>query len=201
MYYSLKIIYMEKSLKGTKTEQNLLKAFAGESQAKNRYEFAAKVAKEEGYEQISGIFLATALQEQQHAKRFFNFLEGGMVEITASYPAGKTGTTKENLNAAAEGEHEEWSDLYPAFAEVAEEEGFKNISTAFKAIAAAEKGHEDRYRKLLENVMKDKVFEREEKVFWYCRKCGYIHFGTKPLKNCPACLHPESYFELLAENY
>jgi rubrerythrin len=192
---------MEKSLKGTKTEQNLLKAFAGESQAKNRYEFAAKVAKEEGYEQISGIFLATALQEQQHAKRFFNFLEGGMVEITASYPGGKTGTTKENLHEAAEGEHEEWSDLYPAFAKVAEEEGFKNISIAFKAIAAAEKGHEDRYRKLLENVMKNKVFERDGKVFWYCRKCGYIHFGTKPLKNCPACLHPESYFELLAENY
>jgi rubrerythrin len=192
---------MEKSLKGTKTEQNLLKAFAGESQAKNRYEFAAKVAKEEGYEQISGIFLETALQEQQHAKRFFNFLEGGMVEITASYPAGKTGTTKENLNTAADGEHEEWSDLYPAFAEIAEKEGFKNISTAFKAIAAAEKGHEERYRKLLENVMKNRVFEREGKVFWYCRKCGYIHFGTKPLKNCPACLHPESYFELLAENY
>ena len=192
---------MKKSLKGTKTEQNLLKAFAGESQAKNRYEFAAKVAKEEGFEQISGIFLATALQEQQHAKRFFNFLEGGMVEITASYPAGRTGTTQENLNAAAEGEHEEWSDLYPTFAKVAEQEGFKEISTAFKAIAAAEKGHEERYRKLLENVMKNRVFERDGKVFWYCRKCGYIHFGTKPLKNCPACLHPESYFELLAENY
>lgn len=192
---------MEKSLKGTKTEQNLLKAFAGESQAKNRYEFAAKVAKEEGYEQIAGIFLETALQEQQHAKRFFNFLEGGMIEITASYPAGKTGTTGENLEAAAEGEHEEWSDLYPEFARIAEEEGFKNISTAFKAIASAEKNHEDRYRKLLEKVMNNKVFERDEKVFWYCRKCGYIHFGTKPLKNCPACLHPEAYFEILPENY
>jgi len=192
---------MEKSLKGTKTEQNLLKAFAGESQAKNRYEFAAKAAKEEGYEQIAAIFMETALQEQQHAKRFFKFLEGGMVEITASYPAGKTGTTKENLLAAAEGEHEEWSDLYPAFAKVAEEEGFKNISTAFKAIASAEKNHEDRYRKFLENVMKNMVFVREGKVFWYCRKCGYIHFGTKPPKNCPACLHPESYFELKAENY
>jgi len=192
---------MEKSLKGTRTEQNLLKAFAGESQAKNRYEFAAKVAKEEGYEQISGIFLETALQEQQHAKRFFNFLEGGMAEITARYPAGKTGTTNENLSAAAEGEHEEWTDLYPSFAQVAEEEGFKAISGAFKAIATAEKGHEDRYRKLLENVMQNKVFERDEKVFWYCRKCGYIHFGTKPLKNCPACLHPESYCELKAENY
>jgi rubrerythrin len=192
---------MEKSLKGTKTEQNLLKAFAGESQAKNRYEFAAKVAKEEGYEQIAGIFLETALQEQQHAKRFFNFLEGGMVEITASYPAGKTADTKENLVNAAAGEHEEWNILYPEFAKVAEKEGFKNISTAFKAIASAEKGHEDRYRKLLENVMKNKVFERDEKVFWYCRKCGYIHFGTRPLKNCPACLHSESYFELKAENY
>jgi rubrerythrin len=192
---------MEKSLKGTKTEKNLLKAFAGESQAKNRYEFAAKVAKEEGYEQIAGIFLETALQEQQHAKRFFKFLEGGTVEITAMYPAGKIDTTKGNLTAAAEGEHEEWSDIYPEFAKVAEEEGFKNISAAFKAIAAAEKGHEERYRKLLGNVMKDKVFERDEKVFWYCRKCGYIHFGTKPLKNCPACLHPESYFEILANNY
>jgi len=192
---------MEKSLKGTKTEQNLLKAFAGESQAKNRYEFAAKVAKEEGYEQIASIFLETALQEQQHAKRFFNFLEGGKVEITASYPAGKTATTKENLSAAAEGEHEESNDLYPAFAQVAADEGFSNISTAFKAIASAEKGHEDRYRKLLENIIKDRVFEREGKVFWYCRKCGYIHFGTKPLKNCPACLHPMSYFQINAENY
>ncbi len=192
---------MEKSLKGTKTEQNLLKAFAGESQAKNRYEFASKVAKEEGYEQIAAIFLETALQEQQHAKRFFNFLEGGMVEITASYPAGKTGTTSENLEAAAEGEHEEWYDLYPSFARVAEEEGFKNISTAFKAIADAEKNHEERYRKLLENLMKNKVFERDEKVFWYCRKCGYVHFGTKALKTCPACLHPTGYFEVKSENF
>lgn len=188
-------------IKGTKTEKNLLKAFAGESQAKNRYEFAAKVAKEEGYEQISAIFSETALQEQQHAKRFFRFLEGGMVEITASYPAGKTGSTSENLAAAADGEHEEWSDLYPEFAKVAEEEGFKEIATAFKAISSAEKTHEDRYRKLLANLMGNKVFEREEKVFWYCRKCGYVHFGTKPLKNCPACLHPFSYTEIFAENY
>jgi rubrerythrin len=192
---------MENNLKGTKTEKNLLKAFAGESQAKNRYEFAAKVAKEEGYEQIAAIFLATALQEQQHAKRFFKFLEGGKVEITATYPAGTIDSTKENLVAASEGEHEEWNELYPAFAKTAEEEGFKNISTAFKAIATAEKGHEERYRKLLGNIMENKVFARDEKVFWYCRKCGYIHFGTKPLKNCPACLHPESYFELLANNY
>jgi rubrerythrin len=192
---------MEKSIKGTQTEKNLLKAFAGESQAKNRYEFAAKVAKKEGYEQIAGIFLETALQEQQHAKRFFKFLEGGMLEITASYPAGKIDTTKQNLLDAAEGEHEEWSDLYPAFAKTAEEEGFKDVATAFKAISNAEKAHEDRYRKLLENVMQDKVFQSEDKVFWYCRNCGYIHFGTKALKNCPACLHPESHFQLLANNY
>jgi rubrerythrin len=192
---------MEKSIKGTRTEQNLLKAFAGESQATNRYEFAAKVAKEEGYEQIAAIFMETAAQEKQHAKRFFNFLEGGMVEITAAYPAGKTGTTSENLLHAAEGENEEWEHLYPEFARIAEEEGFKSIATAFKAIAAAEKTHEDRYRKLLENVMGDKVFQRDEKVFWYCRKCGYVHFGTKPLKTCPACLHPSSYFELMATNY
>ena len=192
---------MDKSLKGSLTEKNLLKAFAGESQAKNRYEFAAKVAKEEGYEQIAGIFITTALQEQSHAKRFFKFLEGGVVEITASYPAGKTDTTKENLAAAAAGEHEEWSELYPEFARIAEEEGFKAVAAAFKAISVAEKGHEERYRKLLENVMQDKVFQRDEQVFWYCRKCGYIHFGTKPLKNCPACLHPESYFELLLDNF
>lgn len=192
---------MDKSLKGTQTEKNLLKAFAGESQAKNRYEFAAKVAKEEGYEQIAAIFAETALQEQQHAKRFFRFLEGGMLEITASYPAGKTETTKDNLHAAAEGEHEECTLIYPEFAKIAESEGFTHIATAFKAIAQAEKGHEDRYRKLLENVMQDKVFQRGEKVFWYCRKCGYIHFGTKALKNCPACGHPEAYFELMASNY
>ena len=192
---------MEKSIKGTQTEKNLLKAFAGESQARNRYEFAAKVAKEEGYEQIAGIFTETSIQELQHAKRFFRFLEGGMAEITATYPAGKTGTTKDNLTEAAEGEHEEWSDLYPEFARVAEQEGFTNVAAAFKAVAIAEKTHEQRYRKLLENLMQDKVFEREDKVFWYCRKCGYVHFGTKPLKNCPACLHPMAYFELLAQNY
>jgi rubrerythrin len=192
---------MEKSLKGTRTEKNLLKAFAGESQAKNRYEFAAKVAKDEGYEQIAAIFTETAIQEQSHAKQFFRFLEGGVLEITASYPAGKTGQTKENLEAAAEGEHEEWSDLYPGFASIAEEEGFVAVAAKFKAISVAEKGHEQRYRKLLANLIGNKVFEREEKVFWYCRKCGYIHFGTKALKNCPACGHPEAYFEVLAENY
>jgi rubrerythrin len=192
---------MEKSLKGTRTEKNLLKAFAGESQAKNRYEFAAKVAKEDGYEQIAAIFSETALQEQSHAKQFFRFLEGGMLEITASYPAGKTGRTKENLEAAAEGEHEEWSYLYPEFAKIAEEEGFPAIATKFKTISVAEKGHEQRYRKLLGNLIGNKVFEKEDKVFWYCRKCGYIHFGTKALKNCPACGHPEAYFEILSDNY
>lgn len=192
---------MENSIKGSQTEKNLLKAFAGESQAKNRYEFAAKVAKTEGYEQISAIFLETALQEQQHAKRFFKFLEGGMVEITASYPAGVTGTTKDNLKDAVDGETEEWTDLYPEFAKIAEEEGFKQIATAFKAISMAEKVHAERYKKLLENLMGNKVFERNEKVFWYCRKCGYIHFGTKALKNCPACGHPEAYFEIKSENY
>jgi rubrerythrin len=192
---------MEKSLKGTKTEKNLLASFAGESQAKNRYEFAAKVAKEEGYEQISSIFTETANQEKQHAKRFFRFLEGGMVEITAKYPAGIIGTTKENLLAAAEGEHEEWSDLYPSHATIAEQEGFPAIASAFKLISLAEKNHEDRYRKLLENVTNNKVFERGEKVLWYCRNCGYVHFGTKPPKNCPTCLHPQSYFEIAANNY
>jgi len=192
---------MEKSLKGSRTEKNLLKAFAGESQAKNRYEFAAKVAREEGYEQMAAIFLETAAQEQSHAKQFFRYLEGGFLEITATYPAGKTGSTKENLLAAAEGEHEEWNDLYPGFARIAEEEGFLKVATTFKSISVAEKGHEERYRKLLENLMGNKVFEKDEKVFWYCRKCGYIHFGNKALKNCPACGHPEAYFELKPENF
>jgi rubrerythrin len=192
---------MEKSIKGSQTEKNLLKAFAGESQAKNRYEFAAKVAKEEGYEQIASIFLETAAQEQTHAKKFFKFLEGGTLEVTATYPAGRIETTSENLKSAADGEHEEWSELYPMFARVAEEEGFKQVAVAFKTISVAEKVHEERYRKLLENVIGKRVFERDEKVFWYCRKCGYVHFGTRPLKNCPACNHPEAYFELKAENY
>jgi rubrerythrin len=189
------------SIKGTRTEQNLLKAFAGESQAKNRYEFAAKVAKKEGYEQIAEFFQETAMQEQQHAKAFFKFLEGGMVEITASYPAGVIGTTAENLKAAAEGENEEWSDLYPEFARIAEEEGFKKVATMFKLIAKVEAEHEARYRKLLENVEKEQVFEREEKVKWVCRKCGHVHESKKALRNCPICGHPEAYFELEKTNY
>lgn len=188
-------------IKGTKTEQNLLKAFAGESQAKNRYEFCAKVAREEGYQQIAALFEETAMHEQMHAKRFFNFLEGGMVEITAAYPAGVIATTKENLKAAAEGENEEWTELYPQFAEIAKEEGFKDVAAAFTAIAKVEAEHEKRYRKLLQNLEEEKVFEADEKVRWVCRKCGYVHEGTKALKKCPACEHPQAYFEKKAENY
>ena len=189
------------SIKGTETEKNLLKAFAGESQAKNRYTYFAKVAKKEGYEQIAELFMQTAMQEEQHAKVFFKFLEGGMVEITAAYPAGVIGTTPENLKASAIGEHEEWADLYPHFAEVAEKEGFKKVATAFKMIAKVEKDHEERYLKLLKNIEENKVFEKDEEVEWMCRKCGYHHKGKKALKTCPACQHPTSYFEVLAENY
>lgn len=189
------------ALKGTKTEQNLLKAFAGESQARNRYEFFAKVAKNEGYEQISAIFMETSLQEKEHAKRFFKFLEGGMVEITAAYPAGIIGTTMENLKAAAEGEHEEWEELYPHFADVAEEEGFKDIAVAFRMIAKVEVEHEKRYLALLKNVENGTVFKREEETYWMCRNCGYIHFGKSAPVKCPACQHPQSYFEVKAYNY
>ncbi len=189
------------SLKGTKTEQNLLKAFAGESQAKNRYEFFAKVAKKEGYEQISALFLETALQEKAHASRFWKFLEGGMVEITAAYPAGKTGNTMENLKAAAEGENEEWTELYPEFAKIAEEEGFKDVAVAFKMIAKVEAKHEARYRALLKNIEEEKVFKKEEKVKWNCRNCGFVHESTGAPQNCPACNHPQAYFEVECENY
>jgi rubrerythrin len=191
---------MEKSIKGTKTEQNLLKAFAGESQARNRYEFFSKAAKKEGFEQIAAIFQETATEEKAHASRFFKFLEGGMTEITASYPAGKTGTTAENLLAAAEGENEEWTELYPKFAEIAKEEGFPEVAVAFKMIARVEAEHEARYRKLLKKVVAGKVFESEEKIRWKCRNCGYIHEGTKALENCPACNHPKAYFEPAADN-
>lgn len=192
---------MEKSIKGTRTEQNLLKAFAGESQARNRYEFFASIAKKEGYEQIAALFMETASQEKEHAKRFFKFLEGGMAEITASYPAGKIGTTTENLKAAADGENEEWSELYPEFAEIAKEEGFTQVSVAFKAIAKVEQHHENRYRKLLKNIEDGTVFMKEGKVFWKCRNCGYIYEAEKAMENCPACLHPKSFMELLEENY
>lgn len=192
---------MENSLKGSRTEQNLLKAFAGESQAKNRYEFFAKQAKKEGFEQISAIFMQTAKEEQAHAKRFFKFLEGGVVEITASYPAGKIGTTAENLKAAAEGENEEWTDLYPTFAEIAREEGFPKVATAFKMIAKVEAEHEARYLKLLQNISEDKVFMKDGKVWWKCMVCGYTYESEKALENCPACLHPQSYMKLKEEDY
>ena len=190
-----------KSLKGTKTEQNLLKAFAGESQARMRYNYFAKQAKKEGLEQISAIFEETAINEKAHAKRFFKFLEGGAVEITAMYPAGKIGTTLENLKASAEGENEEWTELYPEFAKIAEEEGFKEVASAFKLIAKVEKEHEERYRTLYENIEAGKVFEREGKISWKCRNCGYIHEGVKAPKMCPACEHPQSYFEIREANY
>ncbi len=190
-----------KSLKGTKTEQNLLKAFAGESQARMRYDYFAKQAKKEGLEQISAIFEETALNEKEHAKRFFKFLEGGMVEITASYPAGKIGTTGENLIAAAEGENEEWTELYPSFADVAEEEGFKDVAIAFRMIARVEKAHEERYRKLAQNLEDGIVFERNGIFIWKCRNCGYIHEGKKAPKTCPACLHPQAHFEIKETNY
>ena len=188
-------------LKGSKTEKNLMEAFAGESQARSRYTFFASVAKKEGFEQIAAVFSETADQELEHAKRFFKFLEGGMLEIQASYPAGKIGTTAENLLAAAEGENEEWSLLYPEFAKIAQEEGFPQVATAFKMIAKVEAEHEARYRTLLERVIAEKVFEREEDIEWQCRNCGYVHKGKKALENCPACNHPKSYFEPKKNNY
>ncbi|MFP4015460.1 MAG: rubrerythrin [Halanaerobiales bacterium] len=188
-------------LKGTKTEANLLKAFAGESQARNRYTYFASVANKEGYKQIEAIFLETARNEKEHAKRFFKFLEGGMVEITASYPAGVIGTTEENLEASAEGEHEEYSDLYPEFARIAEEEGFPAVAAVFQKIAEVEVEHEKRFLKLLTNLREGKVFKREEVVRWKCDNCGYVHEGTEAPKKCPACVHPQKYFELKESNY
>jgi len=189
------------SIKGTKTEQNLLKSFAGESQARNRYTFFASKARKEGFEQIAAFFEETAAQEKEHAKLFFKFLEGGMVEITASFPAGVIGSTAENLLAAAEGELEEWDLLYPEFARIAEEEGFPKIATAFKLVATVEKRHEERYRKLLKNVENGEVFKRSEKMAWACRNCGYVYNGEKALDNCPCCDHPQAHFELKADNF
>ena len=189
------------NIKGSKTEKNLLKAFAGESQARNRYTYFAKQAQKDGFEQIAEIFLETAEQEKMHAKTFFKFLEGGDVEITAIYPAGKIGSTADNLKAAAMGENEEWTTLYPEFARIAEEEGFKQVAVAFKMIAKVEAVHEQRYNKLLQNIEEGKVFEKEKPVKWQCKKCGYVHEGTKALNNCPACGHPQSYFEVMKENY
>jgi len=189
------------SLAGTKTEQNLLKSFAGESQARMRYDYFTSQAKKEGLEQIAAIFAETALNEKEHAKRFFKFLEGSMVEITATYPAGKIGTTLENLKASADGENEEWTELYPEFARVAEEEGFREIAAAYKMIAKVEAAHEDRFRTLYNNLEEGKVFKRGDKVVWKCRNCGFIHEGTAAPKMCPACLHPQSYFEIKETNY
>jgi len=193
------------SLKGTKTAENLMKAFAGESQARNRYTFYSSVAKKEGYNQIANLFIETADNEKEHAKRFFKFLvEGGLqnqvIEITATFPVA-LGDTKLNLLAAANGENEEWTELYPAFADTAEQEGFPAVAVAFRKIAEVEKHHEERYRNLLSNVENGSVFKKEASVLWKCGNCGYIFEGTEAPKVCPACIHPQSYFEVLIENY
>ena len=192
---------MGKSVKGTQTEKNLLTSFAGESQARMRYTYFASVAKKEGYEQIAAIFTETADQEKEHAKRMFKWLEGGMVEITASYPAGVIGTTAENLKAAAAGENEEWTADYPHFADVADEEGFPAIAAMYRNIAIAEKAHEERYLAFLNNLENDSVFKKTEETIWQCRNCGFVHAGTEAPKACPACLHPQAYFEVKKTNY
>ncbi len=188
-------------LKGTKTEQNLLKAFAGESQARNRYTFFASKAREEGYVQIQRIFEETATNEKEHSEVFFKHLQGGMVKITAEYPAGVIGTTAENLLEAAEGEKLEWGTLYPDFEKTAREEGFEDVAESFKEIAEVEEEHEKRYRKLLANVKNDKVFKRDVEVEWHCLNCGYIHHGKEAPEECPACKHPRAYYELHVPNY
>ena len=192
---------MGKSLKGTITEKNLLAAFAGESQARNRYTYFASKARKEGYEQISAIFLETAENEKEHAKVFFKYLEGGDVEITAGYPAGVIGDTKANLEAAAAGEKMEWSTLYANFAKTAHEEGFSDVAKSFEQIAKVEKFHEGRYRKLISNIENNEVLKKKGPVKWHCRNCGYVFEGAEPPKECPACKHPQSYYEVLAENY
>ena len=190
-----------KSVKGTETEKNLLAAFAGESQARNRYTYFASAAKKEGYEQISAIFLETAENEKEHAKRFFKYLEGGDVEITASYPAGVIGNTLKNLEAAAAGENLEWTKLYKDFAGMARKEGFPEIGDQFDSISKVEKEHEKRYRKLWHNIKMNNVFKKDAPVKWKCRNCGYVHEGPNAPDKCPACLHPQAYYELLCENY
>lgn len=189
------------TLAGSKTEQNLLKAFAGESQARTRYDYFASQAKKEGLVQISNLFTETALNEKEHAKRFFKFLEGRPVEITATYPAGKIGTTLENLKAAADGEQEEWGAIYPEFAKVAEEEGFHEVAAAFTMIGSVEKAHEKRYRTLYDNLEQGKVFKRGETLVWKCNNCGYLHEGKEAPELCPACQHPQAHFELFVESY
>lgn len=189
------------ALKGTQTEKNLLTAFCGESQARNRYTYYSKQAKKEGYEQICAIFTETAEQEKEHAKRLFKFLEGGEVEIVAAFPAGVIGTTEENLEEAANGENYETTEMYPGFAKVAETEGFTEIAAVFRKIAVAEARHRDRYIALRKNIQTGKVFKRDQKVRWVCRNCGYVHEGTEALKVCPACAHPQAHFEIEAVNY
>jgi rubrerythrin len=189
------------NLKGTQTEKNLLTAFSGESQARNRYSYFASKAKKEGYVQISEIFTETANQEKEHAKRLFKFLEGGEVEITGSFPAGVIGTTLENLKDAAAGEHYEQTEMYPEFAKTAREEGFDTIASVFEAIAVAEKQHEKRYVDLAANIEDGKVFKKDEEVTWRCRNCGYLHEGSEAPEVCPACDHPRAHFELLGENW
>jgi rubrerythrin len=190
-----------KSLKGSKTEQNLLKAFAGESQARNRYTYFASAARKEGFEQVANLFTETAENEKEHAKVFFKHLEGGEVEITASYPAGKIGTTRENLTAAADGENMEWTAIYADFANVARDEGFPEVSQSFEQIAKVEKFHESRYRRLIGNLTEGSAFKKKTAVKWHCINCGYVHEGPEAPQQCPACKHPQAYYEVLAENY
>lgn len=190
-----------KSIKGTRTEKNLMTSFAGESQARMRYTYFASVAKKEGFEQISAIFTETADQEKEHAKRMFKFLEGGDVEITAAFPAGMIKTTVENLDAAAQGEEHEYGDMYPSFAEIAEEEGFPEVAQMYRAVSVAEKFHGDRFRALQKNIETKHVFERDGAKKWRCRNCGYVHEGLSAPEKCPACLHPQAYFEIAAENF
>ncbi|MFA4857785.1 MAG: rubrerythrin family protein [Candidatus Margulisiibacteriota bacterium] len=192
---------MGKSIKGTRTEKNLLASFAGESQARNRYTYFASVAKKEGFEQISAIFLETADNEKEHAKRFFKLLEGGALEIVATYPAGIISTTEKNLAAAAAGENEEWTKLYKDAENIARQEGFDEIAKQFKEIAEVEVEHEKRYRMLLQNIKEGKVFKKDTAVKWKCRNCGYVHEGPVAPGKCPACDHPQAYYELLCENY
>ncbi len=189
------------SVKGTRTEKNLLTAFAGESQARNRYTYFASQAKKEGYEQIAAIFEETANQEKEHAKRFFSFLEGGEIEISAAFPAGVVGATRENLKAAAAGEHYEHTSMYPGFAKVAREEGFEAIAAVLDAVSIAEKQHEKRYRDLAANIENNRVFKRQPGTVWRCRNCGYLHQGAEAPAMCPACAHPQAHYELLGENY
>jgi rubrerythrin len=190
-----------KSIKGTKTEKNLLASFAGESQARNRYTYFASVARKAGFEQISAIFLETADNEKEHAKRFFKLLEGGEVEIQASYPAGVIGDTTTNLGAAAAGENLEWTKLYKEAEETARKEGFEEVAVQFKEIAEVEQQHEKRYRKLLKNIKEGKVFKKDTVVKWKCRNCGYVHEGKEAPNKCPACDHPQAYYEVICENY